>query len=458
MGYGTGATLKASSDAYNAGIKQNELLARSEQERELAAARDTRAEAQEGREQERFGMQRELYERQTRLLNDQEAREKMQRELNRGMATLKATGGQVYQPLIDTYNNLMPDGGRINGVVRNPDGTFDVEYDLKGQRMSLKGQTTEDFGSFFMSMSDPEGFLNMHREIDATKAERAAAERLERLKAELKNKPSPTQYANAYDTFSEIYDKAYTAGDALTGVPGEPLPGAPAREEWVRAKMIEAGFVAGGGGGEPGAIPPPGEPNPEREKALGFVAEAFSSREKWRETMRAAGLPVEDLMNSVSGGAMLNEVETAFVDGGEALDKHIRAAAARLGVADITDEELMAIKGGRQVTPHAPGGGGAPGALQATIDGVTDLVQGVPSLAQLGYQGIQAMAGAGPAITPSQDATGRLGPPAEAQIIASNEQVIPPQALPPQGVVPPQQQPGVTQVTPRGYYQRAYGR
>lgn len=441
MGYGTGATLKASSDAFNDGIKHNELLKRSEQERELAGKREGRAEAQEGRAQERFGMERELYQRQTKLLNDQQARETLQRELNRGMATMKATGGQVYQPVVDTYNNLMPDGGRINSVTRNPDGTFDVEYDMKGQRMNLKGQTADEFGSFFMSMADPEAFLNMHRNIEATKAEQAAAERLERLKASLKDKATPAQYARAYKEFSDIYDKAYTAGE-LAG--GEPLPGAPDREEWIRGKMVESGFTIGGGAG--GAIP--GAPNPQREKAMNALTDAFSSMPRLREWLREGGLPVETLMNSVGGGAKLNELENAMTGNDEqsmaVLEKHIREMAGRLGLADISPEEIAQIAGNRR---HMPSGQLTPdpGKLGQAWQNISNelsalTLNGAPSLAQLGYRGLRALNEAAPpgaALTPSRDATGRLGPPAEAQIVGHNEQVIPPQALPPQGVVPP---------------------
>ena len=108
-----------------------------------------------------------------------------------------------------------------------------------------------------------------------------------------------------------------------------------------------------------------------------------------------------------------------------------------------------------------------PGVLGAAWQAVGDEFavlreQGTPSLGGLAYRGMQAMANAGPAITPSMDATGRTAPvsaPAgEAQIVGANEQVIPPQALPQQGVLPTPAQPGVTQVSPGSYYRRAYGR
>lgn len=463
MGYGTGATLKATTDAYNEGVVRNENLKRSEQERELAKKRDARADEQMGMQRESFGMQRELFDRQTKLFNDQQERETLQRELNRGMATLKATGGQVYQPLVDAYNNLMPDGGRINTMTRNPDGSFDIEYDHGGKRMSLSGQSLEEVGSFFMSMSDPEGFLNMQREIAASAAEQAAAERLERLKADLRNRPSPSQYAGAYKEYNDIYSKAFTAGDGLGGL-GEPLPGAPPREQWINQRMAEAGFTAGGGEG--GAVPGPG--GEQRQKGLAALADAFSSMPRLREWLREGGLPVEELMETMGGSARLLELENAMTRNDEqsmaVLEKHIREMAGRLGLADISPEEIAQIAGNRR---HIPSGqspdmyGGAVGTARIIGEELQNAASGVRSIPQWLMAGQQQLSAAGPGVTPSQDAAGRVGPRppgAEAQIIGPNEQVIPAQPPPQQGVLPTPPQQGVTQVSPSSYYRRAYGR
>ena len=453
MGYGTGATLKATSDAYNDGIKHNELLKRSEQERELAGKREDRAQAQEGREQERFGMQRELYQRQTNLLNDQDARTKFERDLNLGVATLRTTAGQVFQPLVDLYNTQMPDGGRINTMVRNPDGTFDIEYDWNGTRVPMKGKSLDDVGAFFLSQSDPAGFLNMQRETAAKAAEQAAAERLERLKASLRDKPTPKEYADGYATFSEIYDKSFTAGE-LAG--GGPLPGAPPREEWVRNKMIEAGFTIGGGGGG-GAIPGAGEPNPERQKAMGALTDAFSSPQRWRETMRAGGLPVEDLANDPAGGAMWQEVEDGFAGDEEKLLRHVKAAAARLGIADITDEEALAIVRNREVAPYGPLKPPAP-APSPTAAIPADPSQPAAAPEQAGAvpaQPYTPQAGQGwrQLMEWRERNQAKRGAYMENYSALGQQGAVPP---PQQGVIEAPQ--GVTQAAPPDYYQRAYGR
>lgn len=461
MGYGTGATLKASTDAYNEGLVRNEALKRSEAERDLAGRRDQRADEQMGMQREQMGMQRDLFQRQTRLLNDQEERAKFEREINRGMATAVATSGQVFQPLVDSYNKLMPDGGRINSMTRNPDGTFDFEYDRNGVRVPATGRSLDEVMSFFLSMSNPEGFLNTQRDITANAAIAAQAERLERLKADLRRQPTPAQYTSAYKIFSDVYDKSFTLSDGMGG-PSQAAPGAPARAQWVNEQMAAAGFTASGGAG--GVIPPGGD-NEERDKAKGALLDAFSSMPRLREYLREGGLPVEDLMETVGGGARLAELERGMLDGGPELEKHIRAMAGRVGIADITDEEVAEIAGNRQPVKSGPLNPD-PGKLGQAWQNISNEFgvlreHDVPSLAQVGLWGLQALNNAGPAMSPSRDATGRVGPRppgAEAQIIAPNEQLLPPGAVPPQGVVPTPAQTSVTQAGQQDYYPLHYGR
>ena len=129
----------------------------------------------------------------------------------------------------------------------------------------------------------------------------------------------------------------------------EALPGAPPREQWINQKLAEHGYTVGGGGG--GAVPGPGG-NEDRDKAMGQLADAFSSMPRFREYLREGGLPVEKLMETMGGGARLAELEDAMTSNDPEsiaiLEKYVREAAGRMGVADISPEEIAQIIGGRK--------------------------------------------------------------------------------------------------------------
>lgn len=430
MGYGDGAYLGGFTEgAHRARVREDQLKT-AEQARDLSQRRDARAE-------EQMNMQRDLYQRQRKLFEDEQARQEYMRGANRAMATFRATAGQVYQPAVDFYNENMPDGGRINMMTRNPDGTFDFEYDANGKRIKQTGVSADDVGGFFMALGDPQGYISHHNAMKLQAAEAIAERELERYKSDLKNRQTPEKYTNAYDKFSEAYVRAF-GGDALTAPP----EGVPSHDEWVAQRMREAGFVGaavgeGGGGGGKGTV----------DEAKEALRQAFASREAFLNWMAAGGRSANDIAKSGDAGAMwLADVDNAFGEGGERLEELVRDRARALKVP-LTDEDVAEIVSNAKLSSAVSG--------ETWQDTAVASLGALSDMAGAGLRGAQGLVGAGlDALHPY-----RQGPGAALDFAANRG--VPPQ--PAAGGIrdPALEQASALPVEPpagKDYYQQAYNR
>lgn len=207
-----------------------------------AANAEVRAQSGERREVDAFQRDKQLWEEKWRLMHDQEAKAKYQERMNRALATFQSTGGQVYQPLVDVYNDQMPDGGKVHSLVRNDDGTYDIDLEHGGKRQTMKKLTRDQLGMFAMSIADPTSYLQMEMDAAGEQAKQAGAEKLQRLKnkgsleAAAARAGGKTAKADV-DMVETKYGKRSLSelreefGDWRTRNPDLPDPGF---EEWVR--------------------------------------------------------------------------------------------------------------------------------------------------------------------------------------------------------------------------------
>ena len=151
-----------------------------------------------------FNRSTTLFEQQQKFLKDDRALQQFGRDANRAVSMFRASGGQVFQPMLDTYKSL-PDGGQFHEFRRNDDGSFDFEVEWQGQRFKKQGATFDDIGNMMMSIANPAKYLEDSGAAAAAAAKFTQDKELARIKA-LKGQKAELKVFNGQITLDDYND------------------------------------------------------------------------------------------------------------------------------------------------------------------------------------------------------------------------------------------------------------
>lgn len=317
MGFGEGQALRAGVEGY---AEQE----RAQQRQALDADANRRANEAADRDAARETREAALFEQQQALMNDETARMNYMRDVNAAMAIWKATGGQVWQPMVDHYNNKMPDGGQITKLLRNDDGTFSVEFDYGGSRQSSK-MTKDELGSVFMALADPQGFLQAQAQM--AEEARIHEQAMQLAKARKGGGMDAKGMVDMRLRIRKAYEDTYPRDQYS----GERAQGAPTFEQFQADTLRGTGLELPSGD-DPANTGPQGQP---RSTYLNSLIAMFRSPEAFRAMMARRGQPYDPR----SGETRHQNMAKMFLAGEEPLrEKIIRSMAP-----DLTDEEVAKV-------------------------------------------------------------------------------------------------------------------
>jgi len=172
---------------------------------EAAERQEDRQQVLDERQDTLFNRSTTLFEQQQKFLADEREQQKFGRDANTAIAMFKATGGQVYQPVLDLYKRI-PDGGKFHEFVRNDDGTFKFDVEWQGQRYRTDKATFDEVGKMVMSIGNPAQYLADSGAAAAAEAEFNQQKELARIKAAGRQKEETLKFFDGKMTSKQYYD------------------------------------------------------------------------------------------------------------------------------------------------------------------------------------------------------------------------------------------------------------
>jgi hypothetical protein len=216
------------------------------------------------------------YQRQLKLLADEDEERNSKQGLTKAMRLFVSSGGDLTQPLVDFYNQSVPDGSKITKMVRGKDGKYKVETVEADGTKRNSVYSYDEVGKMAMALADPAGYF---RSIHESDEKRSAA--MDKIRTSRTGKDEI--YSSVFRSYVEVeelrkeYRKAKAERDAnlaklqtenptaYTAESGKAFPGFDAwaeSEYGVKFKEPEAGATAipdgsGATNGAPGAAATP---------------------------------------------------------------------------------------------------------------------------------------------------------------------------------------------------------
>jgi hypothetical protein len=270
-----GAERKAAEEHDADRKKQEARDAEALADREAARARKK---VTDSREDTRWERDEKNYQRQLQISLDEEAQQEIKKKVSNATRSFALTNGALTQPLIDVYNESMPDGFSITRMVRGKDGNYKVDMVGPDGSKTSNTLTYDQIGMMAMSLNEPDAYF---RELHKDNHERTKALDDARRKRTGRDEVYSSTFRSyvSVDELRKEYRKARADRDAdlaklqqenPTAYTAESKKAFPTFDDWaandygVTFEAPEGSAIPDGGAGaatagaKPGAKPAPG--------------------------------------------------------------------------------------------------------------------------------------------------------------------------------------------------------